>query len=102
VTYQAKPTPHASFSRLGSYNPLGAQESASGFIRGGDWATERHVLLHGESSGPGFIVLQLVLILSVGLVLSIDLVLSIVEVVDSAHIRQEGRRALVRLWIAAR
>jgi hypothetical protein len=58
--------------------------------------TVRNSLLHRESTRPRPISLDLVLILMVRLVLSVDLYFSIIKLVDSAHIRQEGR------WVRGR
>ena len=87
--YHAKPTPQESFSRLGSYNPLARCISHNwlGKIR-----FKANSLFHRQGTRPRCIILESVLILIVRLVLSFDLDVSVIEVVDSAHIRQEGRR----------
>lgn len=84
-THHAKPTPQASFSKPGSYNPLDQRVS-------GDQIKWRRngLLLHRKCSGPRLILLCFVLVRMVRLVLSIGLGLSVVEIVDSCHIRQKS------------
>lgn len=50
-------------------------------------------LFHRKGPGPRRIVLELIFILVIRLILRFYLDVSVIELVDSAHIRQEGRRA---------
>lgn len=81
--HHAKPTPHASFSRSGSYNPLAYPLA---------YLTENpkscHLLFHRQGIRPGPVLLCLILILMVWLILGVKVCLSVVEIVGSCHSRQ--------------
>lgn len=86
LSYQAKPTPHASFSKLGSYNPLYEFISFQNHITAITFI--QHILLYREGASPGIIILCLIFIGMVGVGLGLYLCLSIVEVGRKAHVRQ--------------